>query len=135
MKKSIIYVVALVLAVTMSGCSTQTARAPKIAVGDGPVIYLTHVDRIPREAIGSGVVRPGVDVPTGVGGGGAIEVVGGIVTEITPELAKAYTEVERNTAARSVEIYITGYTNITGQEIGDIVDTFNDIVGQPFPTK
>jgi len=136
MNNTLKIVLALTICSVAAGCATQAARAPGIAVGDGPVIYMTHVDRIPREAIGKGVTVKG-EAPVGTEAiaGELIEVVGGVVTKITPELMDAYKEVERNTAARSVEVYITGYTNLIGENVEGIVDTFNEIVGQPFPTK
>ena len=139
MKNTFKIVVGIMILGLLAGCATQTARAPKIAKGNGPIVYLTHVDRIPREAIGKGVgvagVAPAMKPNATAATGELIEIVGGVATKITPEIMDAYKEVERNTAARSVEVYITGYTNLTGADIGGIVDTFNDIVGQPFPTK
>lgn len=123
-----------VVSVLLSGCMTIEPRAPKVAVGTGPVVYLTHVDRIPREAIGKGVIVDGNAVKPAVVGA-AVELVGGVVTTLTPAIVDAYKDVERNSATRSVEVYISGYSELAGTDIDSIVKTFSAIVSAPFPTK
>lgn len=120
--------VALALAVVcLTGCAS-IQRVPGSAIKKSPVIYLTHSDRIPKEAISA--EKAAAVGPQAVG-----EEIAKIAGAVTKEMVKAYEDVERNTATRSVEVFISGYESVTGAELNDIVNTFQEITKQQFPTK
>ena len=120
-------VLATVVISMLCGCSA-IQRVPQSAIKEKYVIYLTQSDRIPREVIGA--TTAGVEAASATG-----DAIAKIVGELGKEGIGAYRDVERNTASRSVEVFVSGYEAISGTEINAIVETFQEITRQQFPTK
>ena len=117
-------VLVVLLLLGLSGCrSIISERVPAAAIASCPnVVYLTYVDRVPKSLFRQEVG----DVPStmGVPVDEIIEEISGAVSNV----ADAYSDVELNVVARSIEIYIGSQTNISEDVVKEAIATFRSIV-------
>ena len=119
--------VLVTLLILLTGCVSSYTRVPPSAFRTDDVLYISCVDRVPREV---------VDTPPGVRTAVApIAVIGDIIVAVTPEMISAYKEVERNTILRSTELYVSNYTNKSPEDIKRIIEALHATVTRSVPSK
>jgi hypothetical protein len=112
--------------VCFTGCMSLP-RVPRYAFSNGPVVYINYTERVPREVYSAPATLTSASIPA--------EVIGDVVTKMTPELVKTYVDVNRNMVVRQLEVFMSEATNMSGDQVCTLLKSVPAAIKSPVGDK
>jgi len=140
MRKLMVMVLAMVIAIGLTGCATgpETALRPKSLKGDH-VVYFEQSDRIPKDVLLEINKQPevaGVNAAAGVPVEDIVEKVIEEIFKVAPEMAESYSKERMNNALIGRRMLFRGYESPEQlKEINEIIKSMGIAIEKITPEK